>query len=262
MIEYIKTSFTKPTEIYTGRNMKNSHFFKILLTLVLSLTVLSLFEFYPAFIEMNEDITEVKEAIPGFTLTNDELESETESFIYQTDTLFLYFDPDNRISTDTIDRNINTLPVPLSVGILKENLYLNVLGQNFSIKYSDLTNFTTQDLIGLIDNIGQFSPSYLFLFVLFLFMFHFILYFTQFFPIVLFANIISVYRRTGLRFFQTMKIALLATIPPALILYVVNAFLFPVYYQFELLIVSSIIIYYLSITEMKKRIQKQNNSKT
>lgn len=260
MINYIKTAFIKPKEIYIGRNMKNSHFFSILFTLVVALTLFSLFEFYPGFREMNQDITEVKQAIPEFTLEDSALESDSESFIYQTDTLFLYFDPENQMSTETIDRNMNSVPVPVSIGLLSEELSMNVIGQSFSLRYSELSDFTTEDLEALIANFGEFSSGFIFLFVLFLVIFNFVLYLVQFFPIVLFTNIISVYRRTGFRFYQTMKVTLLATIPPIITLYAVNAFLFNVYYQFELLTVTSVVIYYMCITEMKDRISKKQQT--
>ncbi len=260
MINYIKTAFTKPKEIYIGRNMKNSHFFAILFSLVAILTLFSLADFYPAAKKMTNDITEVKQAIPDFTLENDTLESETESFIYQTDTFMLYFDPDNKMSTETINRNMKTWPVPVAIGLLNEELSLNVMGQTFTLPYADLSDFTTADLKQTIASFGQVSPGFIFLFAVFLFLFNFTLYLMQFFPIVLFANIISVYRRTNLRFFQTIKMALLATIPPILALYAIDALLFDVYFLFELFVAASIVIYYLSISEMKKRINRQKSS--
>lgn len=252
---YIKQAMTRPKEIYVGRNMKNSHFFSIILLLATALTFLSLFEFYPAFRNMNSDITEVKQAIPEFTLENNQLESPSDSFVYQTDTLLLYFDPDNKISTDTITQNMNSVSVPLSVGLLKNELTLSLMDQNFTLQYADLSNFTTEDLKSLIDSFGQFSPTIILFFILFLFIYNLMIYLFQLFPIILFANIVSVYRRTGLRFLQTAKISLLATILPILGLYTVNAFLFNVYFHLEILIVSSVIIYYSSITEMKNRIK-------
>lgn len=262
MIHYIKTIFTKPKEIYTGRNMKNSHFFSFLFLLTLLLTVLSIFEFIPLVNTMNEDITEVKDSIPTFELVSDELESDSESYVYQTDTLFLYFDPEDKMTSDTIDRNMASLPVPLSVGIMNDHLYLNIVGQNLSLRYADFDNFTTADLESLIATLGQFSTPMVLMFVALLFLFTFILFLMQFFPITLFANIISVYRRTGLRFFQSAKIALLATIGPILVLYTINTFVFPVRFQFELLLVASLTLYYMSITEMKKRIDHTNETES
>lgn len=262
MTHYIKTLFIKPKEIYTGRNMKNSHFFSLLFLLTLLLTILSIFEFIPLLNTINEDITEVKDSIPAFELVSDELESDAESYVYQTDTLFLYFDPEDKMTSETIDRNMASVSVPLSVGIMNDHLYLNIVGQNLSLRYADFDNFTTTDLETLIATLGQFSTPMALMFVVLLFLFTFILFLMQFFPITLFANIISVYRRTGLRFFQSAKIALLATIGPIVILYTINAFIFPVRFQFELLLIASLTLYYISITEMKKRIDRINKAES
>lgn len=259
MIYYIKQAITNPKEIYVGRNMKNSHFLSILFLLATTLTFLSFFEFYPILKGMQEDITEVKQAIPDFTLQNKQLESYSESFVYQTDTLLFYFDPEDKINTETIVRNMNSGSIPVSVGLLKDELVLDVLNQNFSMAYDSITNFTTDDLLEMIESFGEFSPLFLLFLFVFLIVYNLMMYIIQFFPIVLFSNIISVYRRTGLRFLQTAKVALLATILPSLGLYIVNAFFFNVYYHLEILIVSSVFIYYLSMTEMKTRMQNPSD---
>lgn len=259
MITYIKTAFTKPKEIYTGRNMKNRHFFSLLLLLSVVLTFLSIFEFLPIARNMTNDVNEIRESIPEFELVDNQLESESESYIYQTDSMVFYFDPDNNISTDTIDNNASIASAPVSLGILDNQLYLNLLDQNYSLNYADLDNFTTADLQGLISSFGNVSANYIFFFIIFLFIFNFILFVMQFLPIALFANIISIYRRTSLRFFQSAKMALLAVMGPTLIVYAVNAFLFPVRFQFEIILGASLVLFYMSITEMKKRIIEQSN---
>lgn len=259
MINYIKTVFTKPKEIYTGRNMKNSHFFLLLLLLTLVLTFLSIFEFLPIARNMHSDLTEIKDSIPEFELVENNLDSEDESYIYQTDNMIFYFDPQDKITTDTIDSNANTVTAPVSIGILDDQMYLNVIGQDYSLQYSNLDNFTTKDLENLIYDFGSVSTSLILLFLLFLLIFNFILFVSYFFPIALFANIISIYRRTRLRFFQSAKISLLAMIGPTLIVYIINAFLFPVRFQFEIIMGAALVIYYMSITEMKYRIEQQTD---
>ena len=104
MFHYIKTVLTNPKEIYTGRNMKNTHYFSLLFILTLILTLFSIVEFLPFANKMNEDFNEIKSSIPAFELVDNELESDSESYVYQTDSLFLYFDPDNKIETDTFYR--------------------------------------------------------------------------------------------------------------------------------------------------------------
>lgn len=257
MISYIKTVFTKPKEIYTGRNMKTKHFFSLLLLLSVALTALSFFEFLPIARTMNSDVHEIRESIPEFELVDNHLESETESYIYQTDSIIFYFDADDRIATDTIDKNMMAVSAPISIGILNEQLYLNLIGQSYSLEYANLENFTTENLQDLINGFGNISAYYLLVFLVLLLIFNLILFVSQFLPIALFANIISIYRRTRLRFFQSAKISLLAVMGPTLIVYAVNAFLFPVRFQFEIIMAASLVLYYMSITEMKTRIEEQ-----
>ncbi len=259
MINYVKTAFTKPKEIYTGRNMKNAHFFSLALLLTFAVTLLSLFEFLPIGQNIINDFNEVKESIPDFELVDNELESDADSYIYQTDSIILYFDTEDQVNSETINRNMNTTSVPLSVGLLQDEIYLNMMGQDYSIQYSALEHFTTGDLKSMIDSVGDLSPGMIIFFVIFLFIFNLFLFVFQFFPLALFANLISIYRRTALRFGQSAKIALLATILPTLIVHLISAVIYPISFQFEVIFGASLVFYYMSITEMKKRMEKQNN---
>ena len=260
MINYVKTAFVKPKEIYTGRNMKNSHFFLLFLLMSIVVTFLSLFEFLPLGQNILNDFNEVKESIPEFELADNKLESDANSYIYQTDSLILYFDSEDQIDTETINRNMNATSVPLSVGLLHDEIYLNMIGQDYSIQYSSLDHFTTEDLKNIIYSVGDVSPGMIIFFVFFLLIFNLFLFVFQFFPLALFANLISVYRRTTLRFGQSAKIALLATLVPTLTVSLINAFISPITFQFEVIFGASLVFYYMSITEMKKRIEKQNKN--
>ena len=59
MFTYIKTVFTKPKEIYTARNMKNSHYFSLILLTGLILTFLSIFEMFPIANQFSDDYEEL-----------------------------------------------------------------------------------------------------------------------------------------------------------------------------------------------------------
>ena len=83
---------------------------------------------------------------------------------------------------------------------------------------------------------------------------------TQLIPITLFANLISVFRRTRLTFFQNAKISLLASMGPFILMAILNAFQLQIHYQFEIILAASILLFYISITEMKNRIQKQKDT--
>lgn len=260
MINYIKTIFTKPKEIYTARNMKNSHYFLLILITSLSLTLLSIFEIFPVATQLSEDYEEVRASIPEFELVNGELESETDSYAYQTNSVLFYFDSEDKIDPESIDLNMRTQTAPISFGLLKDQIYFNAVGTSYSFMYHNFENLTSEDLKTLINNVGTFTTEMYIILILILVGLNLFLYMTQLIPITMFANLISVFRRTGLTFFQNARISLLASIGPSILMGILNAFQLQIHFQFEIILVASILLFYVSITEMKNRIQKQKDT--
>lgn len=260
MINYIKTVFTKPKEIYTARNMKNSHYFLLVLLTGLSLTLLSIFEILPVATQLSEDYEEVRASVPEFELVNGELESVTDSYAYQTNSILFYFDSEDKIDTESIDLNMPTQTAPISFGLLKDQIYFNAAGTSYSFMYNNFENLTAEDLKTLINNVGSFTTEMYIILILILIGLNLFLYVTQLIPITLFANLISVFRRTRLTFFQNAKISLLASMGPFILMAILNAFQLQIHYQFEINLAASILLFYISITEMKNRIQKQKDT--
>lgn len=252
MFTYIKTAFTKPKKIHIGRNMKNSHYFLLLLLMTLSLTLLSLFEFVPIFQGIQNDISEIKSSIPKFELADNQLESNEGSFLYLTNSIAFYFDPEDKMSTQMIDRESATYRAPISIGILDDQIYLNLVGTEQAFHYADSSVIDTEFLMNLIKTFGSFSIGMILLFFLLLFLFHTTLYIYQLLSISLFTNLIRIVQRNDLKFVQTAKMTLLATFIPFIITHLLHAFQLRIAYQFELVFVSSIIIFYISLKDMKK----------
>lgn len=260
MINYIKTVFTKPKEIYTARNMKNAHYFLFILITGLILTLLSIFEILPVATQLSEDYEEVRASVPEFELVNGELESETDSYAYQTNSILFYFDSEDKINTESIDLNMPTQTAPISFGLLKDQIYFNAAGTSYSFRYNNFENLTAEDLKTLINNVGSFTTEMYIILILILIGLNLFLYVTQLIPITLFANLISVFRRTRLTFFQNAKISLLASMGPFILMAILNAFQFQIQFQFEIILAASILLFYMSITEMKNRIRKQRDT--
>src|SRR5699024_7379966 len=82
-------------------------------------------------------------------------------------------------------------------------------------------------------------------------------YIIQLIPISLFANLLSIVQKTHMTFFQNAKIALLASMGPFILIAILSAFQIQVAYQYEITLFSSLFLFYISITKMKKRIDKQ-----
>lgn len=256
MIDYIKRLFKKPTEIYTARNMKNTHYFLFILSMGLLLTVSSLFTIKPEFDAIFNDYNEVLSFMPDFELVDGQLESTEDSYIYETDNIIFYFDPQNKVSTELIDKNMKLQIAPISLGLMDQELYINILNMNQTYKYSSL-NLTTDGLKGIISLNNLYKPLFYGVTLLVIMFFNLFLYSTQLLSISIFANLISVIGRTGLKFFQNAKIALIASMIPFSVFAVINALQISVSYQYELISVSSLVLFYLSINQFKERLKKQ-----
>lgn len=258
MLTYIKKLFKNPREIYTARNMKNKNYFLIILSMVILLTFLSAFNVKEEFDKLSEDYQEIEESIPEYQLVNNQLESDQEGFIYQTDSLVFYFDPQDKIDTQLIDKNMEKQSAPISAALQKNKIYLNILGQNQSLTYSDF-DLTSKDLKAII-GLENFSAPIYFIIILFvLFFFNLLLYLIQLFSISVFANFVSFIQGSKLKFTQNAKIAVVASIIPFLTMAILNAFNFSIAYQFEITIASSLILFYLTISEFKKRLKKHKD---
>lgn len=259
MTNYIKTMLKKPNEIYTARNMKKKDFFSLLLSMGLLLTLLSIFSMANDFKTLTSDYKEIQAAIPDFELADHQLESKKESFIYETDSLVFYFDPQDKVGTQLIDKNIKKQNAPISLALKKEEIYLNILGSSQSVSYADL-NMTSQDLKNFIYLNNFSSPLYLLIVFVLLFLFNLFIYITQLFSISIFSNLVSLIQNSKLNYFQNTKITLVASIIPFSIMAILNSFNLSINYQFELTSIATLTLFYLSISEFKKRLNK--NKKT
>ena len=108
-----------------------------------------------------------------------------------------------------------------------------------------------------MDNMGNFTIGMYILLLIILLIFNLIFYIIQLIPISLFANLLSIVQKTHMTFFQNAKIALLASMGPFILIAILSAFQIQVAYQYEITLFSSLFLFYISITEMKKRIDEQ-----
>lgn len=260
MLNYIKTVFTKPKEIYTARNMKNANYFLLILITSLILTFLSIFELFPIANQFSDDFEEINSSIPDFELVDGKLESDTGSYIYQTNSMMFYFDSEDRIAIGDIELNIPTQAAPISIGLLKDKVYLNAAGTKYSFSYTDFKNLDAQTLREAMNSMGNFTIGTYILLIIILLIANLLLYLIQLLSISLFANLISIARRTQMTFIQNAKIALLASMGPFILMAILNALHFQISYQYEIILLSSLIFFYMSITEMRKRMDKQKKS--
>lgn len=259
MIPYIKTAFTNPKEIYIGRNMKWRNFFSIAFLATILLTLISLIQYIPMLQSISDDFNEIKESIPAFELEDNHLTSSNKSYIYQTNSMMFYFDPDNRMDTDTINRNSSRIEAPVSTALLRDGLYMNFIGQEYFVSYSQIQNLTTSDLETLIASFGNISGTTIAFFIAIIFVMQFILFIYELIPITLIATMVSVFSRLRLNILQNYRIVLLAVIPPIILISLVHTLIIPIHFQTEVVLIMSLFTYYLSISELKKKLLEDNH---
>lgn len=143
---------------------------------------------------------------------------------------------------------------------MDQEIYLNVLEMNQRYTYSSL-NLTTEGLQALMSLNTFYQPVFYGVTLIIAFIFNLFLYSTQLLSISIFANLISFIEKTGLKFFQNAKIALLASIIPFSVFVVLNALQIQIIFQYELISIASLVLFYMSIREFKKRLNEQINSK-
>lgn len=226
----------------------------------LLLTISSLFTIKPEFDAIFNDYDEVLSFMPDFELVDGQLESSEDSYIYETDNIVFYFDPQNKVKTELIDKNMKLQTAPISLGLMDQELYVNILNMNQTYTYSSL-NLATDGLKEIISLNNLYKPLFYGITLIIVILFNLFLYSTQLLSISILANLISVIGRTGLKFFQNAKIALLASIIPFSVFAVINALQISISYQYELISISSLILFYLSMNEFKERLKKQMPSK-
>lgn len=252
MLNYIKRLLTRPTEIYTARNMKKKHYFLFILFMGIILSFLSVFDLKEEFDTLSEDYQEIQSSLPDYELIDGKLESNQESYIYQTDSLVFYFDPENKIETSSIDKNMEKQQAPISASLQEEEIYLNILGQSRALRYADF-DLKSQDLKAIISLENFSNPLYFMIVIAILLIFNLFLYLMQLFSISIFANFISFVLRSKLTFFQNAKIALVASMVPILLMAVLTTFNLSISYQYEITTLSSLLLFYLTIEEFKER---------
>lgn len=254
MKHYLTLALARPKELYKARTIKKGQITLVLALLVLVITLANLFRLLPIIHSIQSDGQEIANELPAFTVTEDTLTSEeSESYIHQTDSFLLFFDPNDQFQKEEIDSNIERLQVPIGIGLLKNTLYFNVAGVEMDYYYEQMQDFDQSTVKEIFNTAGNATLlTYLFGF-LFAYIGIALMELMDLLIILLFANLFSRAMRSGLSFKENMKLAILASLLPTLVLEATSLFgVVPPYY-FELKIILSLFLFYLTIKEMKKK---------
>lgn len=249
MKEYLKIGFLNPQRLTEARNMTRKQVIAFFGVLALILTFSMTSMLINVLSSLQEDGSEIAAQLPEFTITDNQLVAadDQESYVHQTNSFLFFFDPNGSIETSEIDANLNRLNVPIGIGLMQDEFYLNITGRSIPVTYDQLDGFTDTAFITLMSQLGNLSP----LVLLFVFL---TAYLASSFSLLydwlilsLFTNIIVTLLRMRIPFKKNARMALVSLSIPTLALSLVEAFGFYVPFAFELKLGFAIYFLYTSL---------------
>ncbi|GEK90634.1 DUF1189 domain-containing protein [Alkalibacterium kapii] len=256
MKDYLKLGFTAPKQLYKAVKMsrKQLFYYFALLSLIVTVSMASLLMNVMG--NLKEDGQEITEKLPSFEIVNDKLvtEEETESYVHQTESFLFFFDPNNSIQEEEIDSNVERLNVPIGIGLMDDQFYLNIMGQSLPVSYTQLDRFTDSNFKDIMQDMGRFSPVVLIFTFVVTYLASSISLLYEWLIIALFANILKTFSRITLPFGKIARMALIALSVPTTIFAIFETLGLFIPYTFEITLGFSLYFVYRSL---KAYIDKQ-----
>ncbi|MCC5890373.1 MAG: DUF1189 domain-containing protein [Alkalibacterium sp.] len=259
MKEYLKIGFMNPQKLTDARKMTRKQILGFFAVLALILTFSMTSMLINVLSTLQEDGTEIAEQIPEFTITDNRLvtDDDQESYVHQTNSFLFFFDPNGSIETSEIDANLNRLNVPIGIGLMQDEFYLNVTGRSLPVTYDQLDGFTHTTFINLMSQIGNLSP----LVLLFIFAVAYLasslslLY--EWLILSLFTNILVTLFRLKFTFRKNARMALVSLSIPTLSISLIEAFGYFVPFAFELKVGFALYFLFTSLKAIAPKKKKE-----
>ncbi|MFO8069515.1 MAG: DUF1189 domain-containing protein [Alkalibacterium sp.] len=254
MKEYLKLGFTDPQHLYHANEMSRKHLFYYfsLLALIITFSMASIL--LSVMGSLRVDGQEITETLPVFEIRDNELvvETDEDSYIHQTDSFLFFFDPNGSIKIEEIDNNIERLNVPIGVGLMEDQFYLNVLGQGLPLSYEQLNGFDDTQFKEVFSQLGRFSPVVLLSIFLVTYLASGLSLLYEWLIVALFANVLKTLTRVTLPFKKLARMALVALSVPTIVIAVFEAFGFFLPFVFEIKLGFALYFLYSSLKNYKK----------
>lgn len=254
MKEYITLGFTNPQNLYKATKMSRKHLFSYfaLLALVVTFSMSSILMSVMG--ALREDGEELTETLPSFEIKDSTLvvDEDQESYIHQTDSFLFFFDPNDSIQLEEIDTNIERLNVPIGIGMMADQFYLNVVGQGLPVSYDQLEGFNDTAFKDVFLQMGRFSPVVLLSIFIITYLASSFSLLYEWLIIALFANIIKTLLRVPVHFKKIARMALVAFSVPTVVLSIFEGFGFFIPFSFEIKIGFAMYFIFASLKKHKK----------
>ena len=254
MKEYLKLGFTSPQHLYKAIKMSRKHLFYYFALIALVFTISMASVLMSIMNALDEDGQEIAENLPAFEITDEQLvvEEETDSYVHQTESYLFFFDPNDSIQEEEIDKNIERLDVPIGIGLMDDQFYLTIMGQSLPVSYDQLEGFTDADFREVMAGMGRFSPLVLVVIFIVTYLGSSFSLLYEWLIIALFGNIVKTLMRIRLPFRKVARMALVALSVPTIIFSLLQAFGLFLPWTFEITIGFSIYYLYASLKNLKK----------
>lgn len=236
MKKYLQTGFLYPQKLTRAQHMTGRQLagYFALLALILTFSLTSLLT--TLLTDLNRDGQEIAGNIPPFTVEDSRLNTQEgqESFVHQTDSFLFFFDPNGLIQAEEIESNLSRLNVPVGIGLLQEDIYINVAGQTLPVTYDQLNGMDDSQFASVFNQFGQLSPLVLLVIFIIAYLASALALAYEWLIVALIANLLSSFLRLRWPFRKNARVALLSISVPTLILSAIEAFGFFVPFAFEL----------------------------
>ncbi len=250
----LKEAIRNPLKSIQARELKRSQAWLYFLFLSLVLVVPLMIESFSVINDLEEDGQEIAASIPDFTIENGEIQSDAklDSYVYQTDSLLFFFDPNGLMETETIDANLETMGQYVGVGLMQDQIYINVVSTPLTFSYDNIDDTDANFFREMFTAFGSTDlVLYLFMTVS-VFIFISLNFGLELLLMTLFANIFLIVRRIQWPFLQTFKVVMVASTLPTILFSVLNSFGVYSSIQFEAKVFITVFIFLLSLKSETK----------
>lgn len=245
MLHHFIFNITHPYAAYFSIRQKTYRFSTYLLTLITILFIGVLTHAWPLYQSLQQDVRQIHDQLPTFSITDNTLSSTHDSYVYLTDSLIFYFDPQNKVPSDMIETEHRLHQAPISVGLLHDHFTIQIANNARHIAYSELAldeNTINQILVSIYTN----NLTTVLLALVMTFIVTGIVFILDLIPIII-INHISVMFQKEWSLKHSASLTLTTLTIPVIFSSITTAIGWDIPYQFHVFTAFSMILFYVNL---------------
>lgn len=257
MFHYFKIACSSPLNILEGRKMTFNTFFQYLIALVFITLIPVLITIPRLFGNFQADIHEVSQKIPPFEVQDGKIETSHEEYLHFTDTVALYFDPEDELTQENvIQRNVDLGFAPLNIALSEKQLSFYIGDIQQAIPYSSLPGFDYNLFLNLLSSMSQANWLVILVGISTLFFIGSLILFYQLFVVTLTNYFIALFSAVRLKLSTCFKVTILSTTLPIIALTLSRILGMTSIYNLPLFTIFSCSIFFLALRNYKNQLKE------